>query len=344
MPTLGSLRAESLRPAHIEAATAAWSRGKRNDREKGKLSSRTVAHIFNSLRTLLRWGVKMGTLVRNVADAVEPPRYERKEMQALDAPGIVALLQAAVGTALQAAIAVATGTGLRRGELLGLQWSDMDMQAQRLTVRRSAETVKGVTRTKPPKTRSARTTSLPPFVADVLRDERTRQEMLRDRAARPGDWVFVRADGTQWEPSVFSLAFARFVKSAKVPHVRFHDLRHSFGTLALASGVDQQTVSRALGHESTAITSRIYVHAIEALQEAAAARIDALLGNVVKRALEQPLNPSKLIESVPQTCHAMPQTKKKPRAYRALDLALTGIEPVNRGPGRSRRLQQSPVL
>ena len=67
--------------------------------------------------------------------------------------------------------------------------------------------------------------------------------------------------------------------------MRFHDLRHSFGTLALASGVDLQTVSRALGHESTAITSRIYLHAIEALQEDAAARIDALLGNAVTSAL-----------------------------------------------------------
>ncbi|MGH7757032.1 MAG: site-specific integrase, partial [Vulcanimicrobiaceae bacterium] len=235
VPALGSLRAETLRPAHIEAALATWRRGKRNDRERGKLSSRTVAHIFNSLRTLLRWGVKMGTLVRNVADAVEPPRYERKEMQALDAAGVVALLQAAAGNALQAPIAVATGTGLRRGELLGLQWSDIDLQAQRLTVRRSSETVKGVTRTKPPKTaRSARTIALPPFVADVLRDERARQEMQRGRAVTPDDWVFVRGDGSQWEPGVFSLAFARFIKSAKVPHVRFHDLRHSFGTLALA--------------------------------------------------------------------------------------------------------------
>lgn len=308
---------------------AAWRCGKRNDRGKGKLSSRTVAHIFNSLRTLLRWGVKMGTLVRNVADAVEPPRYERKEMLALDAAGVVALLQAAEGSALQAPIAVATGTGLRRGELLGLQWRDIDLRAKRLTVRRSVETVKGVTRTKPPKTsRSARTIALPPFVADVLRDERARQEMQRDRAVKPDGGVFVRADGSQWGPGVFSLAFARFVKNAKVPHVRFHDLRHTFGTLALASGVDLQTVSRALGHESTAITSRIYVHAIEALQEDAAARIDALLGTAVKTALEKPLSPTKPVESVPQRCHATPLPIKNARKFKHFFIAPTGIEPV----------------
>lgn len=156
VPAIGSLRAEALRPAHIEAALATWKRGQRCDREKGRLSARTVAHIFNSLRTLLRWGVKMGTLVRNVADAVEPPRYERKEMRALDAPGVVALLRAAGGSALQAPIAVATGTGLRRGELLGLQWSDVDLQAQRLTVRRSVRRLRVLRVPNRPRRRAAR--------------------------------------------------------------------------------------------------------------------------------------------------------------------------------------------
>jgi integrase len=318
-PSLGSLRAEQLRPAHVEAALAAWRNGKRNDKEQGALSPRTVAHVFNTLRTLLRWGVKMGTLVRNVADAVEPPRYERKEMRALESTGVAKLLKAAQVSDLQAVIAVAIGTGLRRGELLGLRWSDIDLVARRLTVRRSVETVKGVTRTKPPKTaRSARTIALPPFVVDVLRDERERQEELRGRTLNEHDWVFVRRDGLPWEPGAFSLAFARFVKSAKLPHVRFHDLRHSFGTLALASGVDLQTVSRALGHESVAITSRIYIHAIDALQADAAARIDALLGPAIAGAMSL----------VPQPCHATPLLKKNARKIRRYLVAPTGIEPV----------------
>lgn len=320
LPSLGSLRAEQLRPAHIEAAIAAWRHGKRNDKEQGALSPRTVAHVFNTLRTLLRWGVKMGTLVRNVADAVEPPRYERKEMRALESTGVAKLLKAAQGGDLQAVIAVAIGTGLRRGELLGLRWSDIDLVARRLTVRRSVETVKGVTRTKPPKTaRSARTIALPPFVVEVLRDDYTKQELVRGRAPDESAWVFVRGDGSPWEPGAFSLAFARFVKNAKLPHVRFHDLRHSFGTLALASGVDLQTVSRALGHESVAITSRIYVHAIDTLQADAAARIDALLGPAVAGAMSL----------VPQPCHAIPLPKKKARKYGPIMVAPTGIEPVH---------------
>jgi integrase len=339
-PALGSLRAEQLRPAHIEAAISAWSRGDRNDRERGALSARTVAHIFSTMRTMLRWGARMGLVLRNAADAVEPPRFERKEMQVLDSASVARLLRAAQRTELQAIIAVAIGTGLRRGELLALRWSDVDLDARRLNVRRSLETHKGVTRTKPPKTaRSARTIALPPFVVDVLRNEQEHQRE-RPRAVavkrNEDDCVFTRADGASWEPGAFSLTFARFVKSAKLPHVRFHDLRHSFGTLALASGVDLQTVSRALGHESAAITSRIYLHAVEALQEDAAARIDALIGNAVSSALEKPIgrahnerqvqhNP---VESVPQRCHTPPPAIKNGRKFERFVVAPTGIEAV----------------
>ncbi len=334
VPTLGSLRAEALRPAPIEAAIGRWARGKRHDRESGVLSARSVAHLFNTLRTILRWGVKMGMLVRNAADAVEPPRFERKEMRALDPAGVARLLEAAQRTDLRAVIAVAIGTGLRRGELLALRWSDVNLDARRLTVHRSLETVKGVTRTKSPKTaRSARTIALPPFVAEILREEPHRQELREARGIKrnEGGWVFARPDGSPWEPGAFSLAFARFVKSAKLPHVRFHDLRHSFGTLALASGVDLQTVSRALGHESTAITSRIYLHAIESLNEDAAARIDALLGNAVTSAVAQPRIPSKPVESVPQRCHTTPLPIKNARKYKRFVVAPTGIEPVSEG-------------
>ena len=331
VPTLGSLRAEALRPACIEVAIGRWARGKRNDRESGVLSARSVTHLFNTLRTILRWGVKMGMLVRNAADAVEPPRFERKEMRALDPAGVARLLEAAQGTDLRAVTAVAIGTGLRRGELLALRWSDVNLDARRLTVHRSLETVKGVTRTKPPKTaRSARTIALPLFVAELLREEHHRQELRGARAIKrnEGGWVFARPDGSPWEPGAFSLAFARFVKSAKLPHVRFHDLRHSFGTLALASGVDLQTVSRALGHESTAITSRIYLHAIESLNEDAAARIDALLRSTVTSAAAGPRIRSKPVESVPQRCHAMPLPIRNARKIERLMVAPTGIEPV----------------
>jgi len=124
----------------------------------------------------IRWAVKMGMLVRNPVDAVEAPRVVRPEMRALDAAGVSELLTAVRGSELEAVVAVAIGTGLRRGELLALRWNDVDLEKQRLSVRRSVETVNGVTRTKPPKTaRSARTIALPAFVVQVLRRARLEQ-------------------------------------------------------------------------------------------------------------------------------------------------------------------------
>jgi integrase len=269
----------------------------------------------------------MGAMMRNPVDAVAPPRFEQREMESLDAKGVSALLSVAQQTDLNAPIVVAIGTGLRRGELLALRWSDLDLDAGRLSVRRSLETVKGVTRTKAPKTRrSARTVALPAFVVTLLYRERAAQlerHVLIGLGRDEDGWVFTRADGSPWEPGAFSLHFARLVKRSKLPHITFHGLRHSFTTLALASGVDLQTVSRALGHESVAITSRIYAHAVESLQQDAASRIDAHLSEAVNGASMSPLP-----GSVPPRCHARQPGAKKARRNGLSVVAPTGIEPV----------------
>jgi len=329
VPLLGSHRVDALLPPHIESALAAWTTGGRNDRQTGKLSQRTVAHIFNTLRTMCRWAVQMRLLVRNPVDAVHAPRVERVEMRALDSAGVAELIAAARGTELEHPIVVAVGTGLRRGELLGLRHSDIDLDAGLLWVRRSVETIKGVTRSKPPKTaRSARTIALPTFVVDALRRNRTDQTQRRLilGIGRDEDTpVFTRADEAAWEPGAFSLAFARLVKRAKLRHVRFHDLRHSFGTLALQSGVDLKTVSSALGHSAISTTANVYLHAVESMQHEAAARINALLGASIGQALASSGDGSPL-GSVPQRCHTTPIQSKNARQIGRFVVAPTGIE------------------
>lgn len=334
VPALGGVRAQALSSSHIENALASWITGPRKDREKGRLSPRTVKHLLDTLRGVCRWGVRMRVLTRNPVDAVEPPRVPRIEMRALDPDGVAELLRSAAGTDLELPISVAVGTGLRRGELLGLRWSDVDVERKRLVVRRSVETVKGVTRTKEPKTaRSARTISLPSFVVQVLR--RVRAEQIQRRLLLglgrefDGDgWVFSR-DGTElWEPGAFSLAFAKMVKRARLPHVRFHDLRHSFGTLALSAGVDLKTVSAALGHSTIAMTANTYVHAVEALQSEAAGRIDTLLRSAVEGATGSKQDAGRGA-FVPQACQSERVSTKKPRRSGDFMVAPTGVEPVS---------------
>ena len=141
-------------------------------------------------------------------------------------------------------------------------------------------------------------------------------------------WVFSHDGNTLWEPGAFSLAFARMVKRARLSHVRFHDLRHSFGTLALSVGVDLKTVSAALGHSTIAMTANMYMHAVEALQSEAAGRIDALLRDAVGGAAVA-LPDAVMGAFVPQRCHIEPARTEKPRRDGVFLVAPTGVEPVS---------------
>jgi integrase len=343
VPAFGEMRVDRLKPAHIEAALSEWSTAARAERTGKPLSTRSIKRLRDTMRALCRWGVRMELIARDVTAAVQPPKVEQREMQTLDVAGVAALLKAAEGTELQAPIAVLVGTGLRRGELFGLRWADIDFEGGRLTVRRSVEMFEGRRREKPPKTtRSARTLSLASFVIEALWKQRREQH---DRLARLHDsereaqrlqmntYVFDRADGAPWNPDSFSWSFAELVRRSKLPKIRLHDLRHSHATLALAAGTDLKTISAALGHSTIAITANTYVHAIEATQRRHADRIEAILGDAVTGALSQsPKNPG---ESVPQRCHAPRLPMKKARNHGLGMVAPTGFEPSASGPGRS---------
>jgi|HubBroStandDraft_6_1064221.scaffolds.fasta_scaffold00002_22 integrase len=334
---LGELRVDKLKPAHIEGAIANWSSGALIKRTEKPLSPRSVRHLRDTMRAACRWGLRMELMSRDVTAAVEPPKVEQKEMQTLDAAGVAALLTAAEGSELQAPIAVLVGTGLRRGELLGLRWTDLDLDGGRLSVRRSIELVDGQRREKPPKTtRSARTLSLAAFVVDTLRRqkkeqlERFRVSLADDLAARrcqEAAYVFDRADGSLWKPDSFSWSFAALIRRAKLPKVRLHDLRHSHATLSLAAGADLKTISTALGHSTIAITANTYIHAIEAMQRAHADRLEAVLGRVVASAIGEKAGPI-AATSVPQRCHATPRTTKNARKIRRFEIAPAGFEPA----------------
>jgi integrase len=332
IPELGALRADAVRPAHVEKALTRWATVARNDGHKGHLSPRSVAHIFNTLRSACKWAVRTGILNRNPVDAVSAPRVERREMRALGLDGIAELVAAARGSELEDPIAVALGTGLRRGELLGLRWPDVDLEKARLSVKRSVETVDGITRTKPPKTaRSARTISLPTSVVEILVRRRAIQRERRMMLGLGRDdqgWIFTRADETAWDPAAFSLFFARLVKRSKLQHVRFHDLRHSFGTLALASGVDLKTVSNALGHSAITTTANTYLHAVETLERDAAARIEALIGDALATPARA-VGESPATGSGPRRAHGKTLPLGKARGYGHKIIALTGVEPVS---------------
>ena len=188
------------------------------------------------------------------------------------------MLRACEGSSIGAAIVTSLGTGLRRGELLALRWGDIDLEAGLLTVQRALERVDGATRFKDPKTkRSRRTISLPRFVMERLRRHHAKQGewLLHNGFGRPTPETLVfERGGEPWIPNTFGTVFMRALSDAGVPHVRLHDLRHTFASMALDAGVDLKTVSNALGHSTISTTADIYVHVKDSLMRDAADRID----------------------------------------------------------------------
>jgi integrase len=287
VPSLGHhLLADLERnPMIIQDAMASW---KRKDGRDGDLSSGFVKKVWSTLRTALNKARRLRHISSNPCDSVDPPKVERKEMNALSSVQVGDYLKAFDATTIGAAIALAIGSGCRCGELLGLRWRDVDLEGGTIRVERSLEriairTAKRVRydlRFKEPKSRrSRRTIPVPPFAIDRLRRYRVEQaQRFMFAGVRPdGDTLVFDDDGKPWVPTSFGMLYARLRDEAKLPKVRLHDLRHSYASLLLESGADLKTVSTALGHSSVAITADTYAHVSPVMLKSAADRLNALI-------------------------------------------------------------------
>lgn len=287
IPSLGERLLIELEesPHLIRGAMASW---KRKDGRPGDLSPLFVKKVWSTLRTALNQAVKERCIKSNPCDATSPPKVERKEMRALSPAQANQYREAFDGTDIGAAIIVAIGSGLRRGELVALRWRDVDLDAGTIRVDRAAEritirTAKRVhyeTRYKEPKSKgSRRTVLLTRFAVERLRRHHAEQaQRFLAAGVRPDGETFVfDNDGQAWHPGPFGMLFTTIRDAAGLPKVRLHDLRHTYATLLIEAGVDLKTVSMALGHSSVAITMDLYAHVRPAMQQAAADKLDALL-------------------------------------------------------------------
>ena len=361
IPSLGSRRVATLRPSHIREAISEWSGAGRNEKVRAargytdaatapksrgakstaatRISARTIQHALATLRMILRSAVEDGIISANPALPVEMPRREHREMNTLIREQVATLLRAAAGTDMQMPIALLVTTGLRRGEAFGLKWSDIDLERGRLTVRRSLEKLNdGTLQYKSPKTtRSARTVALAPFLIDRLRAHRMEEKRLHMQfgIGRKDDGP-VFADlrtGLPIDLKAFSKRFARLVERAGLD-VRLHDLRHSYGMLALQNGVDLKTLSTSMGHSTIAITANTYLHASESLDRNAAALIGEAIGETVMAAMNaaERLGNEAVISTLGQNpAKICARGMKKARRNGLKSVAGTGFEPVTFG-------------
>jgi integrase len=246
---------------------------------RGGLSARSVVYHHRILSKALDYAVKMGLAVRNVAKLVDAPRVARVTMQTFSPEEVSRFLDVARDTDYYVYFATLLYTGLRRGELLGLRWRNLDLGSGKLSVVETAYRLgNGEYRIKEPKTpQSRRTVVLPPSLVELLRAYRFDQELLRIQlgiSSGSDDFVFIRADGSPINPNAVTLAFRRIIKRAGLKHIRIHDLRHTHATLMLMAGIHPKVVSERLGHANIGITLDLYSHVLPGLQEAAAERFD----------------------------------------------------------------------
>jgi len=273
VPALGHIRLARLSPEDIQQFL--------NDKLATGLSPRTVQYMHAVLRRALNQAVKWGYLVRNAATLVDRPRSEAYEIEPLTPEQARKFLEAVKGDRLEALYRVALALGLRKGEALGLRWEDVDFDSAQLSVRYSMQRIDGKLQLVETKTkRSRRTISMPDSVVSALRQHRARQ--LQERLLAGGKWqdtglVFTTTIGTPIDGRKVSGHFKAILKEAGLPQKRFHDLRHTCASLLLAQGVHPRVVMDILGHSTIGMTMNTYSHVIPALQQNAAALMDALL-------------------------------------------------------------------
>lgn len=275
---IGNIQLQKLTPQHIQRLL--------RERQAAGMA-RTAALILAVLRKACSQAVKWGLLARNPCDGVERPKIVRKEFRALNPEEAQRLIRASEGERLGALFVLAVTCGLRLGELLGLRWRDVDLDAGTLTVRQQLQWVAtdGKRRepdfSEPKSKKSRRTIALPTAALGALKSHRARQaeERLRlGEAWQDYDLVFTTEVGTPLSPSnVRNRAFLPLLQRAGLPRVRIHDLRHSAASLLIGAGESLKTVQEMLGHSSISLTADVYGHIGLAQQKAAAARMDALL-------------------------------------------------------------------
>lgn len=264
-PAIGRMPLRELRPEHLQKLY--------NDKLKEGKSPRTVRYVHSLIHQALKQAVKSRLAARNAAEATEPPRQVKREARFLAPEEESRFLSALGRDRLGPAILTLLGTGLRRGELLGLTWRDVDLENGVLRVRENlVELRKGPRRQEPKSEASRREVPLPRLVAEALR--RHKERMEREGSYRPDGPVFCTSKGTEIHPRNFNRKFEQLRKRAGLEGVSPHVLRHTFATRLLELGQDLKVVQELLGHSQISVTADTYAHVTERLKRQAADRLD----------------------------------------------------------------------
>jgi integrase len=229
------------------------------------LAPKTIRHAHAVLHRALADAQRLGLVARNAAASAKPPVALVAEQRTWDAAQLRRFLELIRGEPFETALMLAATTGMRRGEVLGLRWRDVDFDNRSLSVTQTITTAKNHIVVSAPKTPTTRRNlPLDAHTLAGLRAHRLRQAEQRRQAgaswAADHDLVFPDETGQPLHPDRLRTAFERVVRRSDLPAIRLHDVRHSYATLALKTGVHPKVVSERLGHATVAITLDLYSH------------------------------------------------------------------------------------
>jgi len=274
IPDLGSLRLTQLKPEHLQKHY--------HEKLSDGLSAGTVRYHHAVIHKALQTAVKWGLSNRNIADAVDPPRKQRKEMETWSEDEVKQFLTSAENTTYYALFSTNLFTGMRRSELLALRWKDVDFIYSRIYINRGlhqrSDGTYVFTDTKSEKSRRA--IDIYGFIYRVLKEHKAAQELraiICGKILSEDDLVFLKVDGHPLRPNTVTRAWGVLAKQCGLKVIRFHDARHTHASLLLKQSVHPKVVQERLGHSSIQITLDTYSHLAEGLQEAAAKAFDQLV-------------------------------------------------------------------
>ena len=279
IPEVGNIQLKKLTAIHLKNLQA--------KKLKEGLSKTTVHSIHFLLNTAMKDAVKWELVAKNICDVVEPPRRNHYEATTLNIEQVLIFMTTAKGHPLETLWILALTTGMRRGEMLALKWSDIDFDNSMLHVQRIFTRERGnrYIEAEPKTAKSRRSIVLIPMALDLLKQQRIHQEALKEQL---GDlWVdrnlvFCTGHGTPLNPNWVWDKFKKLLADAGLPNIRLHDLRHGLATLLLKMKTNPKIVQEILGHSQISMTMDIYSHVLPTMQEEALGKLSDIL-----RALQQ---------------------------------------------------------